>query len=108
MGQFVREKAFSFIRAPSGLPAPKYDVAADCIGESVDCACGLRGFGAGVNANTAEIVAESRFEERSSRSVQRLAGRSQHLVHDGWNRDTTTLVRRVALEVRLPLLALLA
>jgi hypothetical protein len=38
-----------------------------------------------VDANAAEVMAESGLHERARRCVERLASRVQHFVNDGWH-----------------------
>ena len=63
----------------------KHDVAPQGEGKGIHRACGFRCLFACVDADAAEIVAESWFEECPRGGIKRLAGRTQYVMHDGWN-----------------------
>ena len=48
----------------------------------------------GVDPHVAEVVPEPGFHERACRGVQRLSGRTQHVVHDARGHEATCRVRR--------------
>src|SRR6266436_10367825 len=60
-------------------------IRSDCIGECIDSSCGFSGTRIGVDANSAEIMAKTRFHEGAAGRVERLTGRAQHFVNDRRN-----------------------
>jgi hypothetical protein len=54
------------------------------VGGSVDGARRFRRFRIRVHPNPAEVVPKTRFHKITRRSVERLARRAQHVVHNAW------------------------
>ena len=81
--QFVCEQLASARACRYILTRGEDDVRADRVGRGVDCLCRSGGAGIAVDAHLTEVVAEAILEMHARVAIERLAGRSQHVVHDG-------------------------
>jgi hypothetical protein len=74
MRQFVRQQIPSRSGVRIVLAGIENDMLADSVGMRIDSPRGFRRNWIGVDANAAEVSAETRFHERSRRSIQGTAG----------------------------------
>jgi len=90
MNQLVREDTTSRTCSRSIVTLSEYNITPNCVRQRVHRACRLRRLRVSVHSHLAEVVAETRLEERAGRTIERLAGRAQHFMYNRRN-----LIRRL-------------
>src|SRR5438309_10976582 len=97
MSKFVCDQAASGNACWRKLPGPEDNVAANGVGKGIDGASRFGGTDVTVDANAAEIVAETRLKECARRVIQRLTRRTENLGHYRWGRVRYRHTNRSAL-----------
>src|SRR5215469_1233384 len=82
MGQFVGNQFPSRIAPGIKASGVEDKLVTNGIGQGIHGSRRIRRFVVGVNAYATEIMSEARLEERAGGSIERLAGRPKHLMHD--------------------------
>jgi hypothetical protein len=82
MGQFMGNQFPSGIASGIKTSGLENKLMTNGIGQGIHGPRGIRRLVIGVNANATEIMSEAGLEECASNSIERLARRAKHLMHD--------------------------
>jgi hypothetical protein len=82
MGQFVGNQFPSRIAPGIKTSGPEDKLMTNGVGQGIHGSRRIPRFVIGVYAYPTEIMSEARLEERAGGSIERLAGRAKHVMHD--------------------------